>query len=266
MKFTKVKTYIYVIAFFLSTLVSLAAAQPGHKEKLGIWTQEWPPYVIKNDPVHGLTGEILMKALDAVGLEAHFFFEPWIRCETMVRSGFGFAAFPYSVTPERQQFALFSKPLITSSTVFFYMQDKLGYFDYKGPDSLKPYRIGGTKGYFYESMFKQAGLFVDYAVKLESAFKKLHLSQVDLVPENEIVGWRVIEQLFPNHANSFRASRTPLKSDFLCLMVSKKYPGSENLLKQINAGLYKIIKDGAYGAILEKYNFSKSGFPLDTSP
>jgi polar amino acid transport system substrate-binding protein len=76
---------------------------------------------------------------------------------------------------------------------------------------------------------------------------------VDLVPENEFVGWEIIQRLFPDEMYKFGTTTDALNQDSLHLMVSKAYPQSDVLLKEFNKGLAEIMRQGVYRKLLKKY-------------
>ena len=81
----------------------------------------------------------------------------------------------------------------------------------------------------------------------------MNLGWGDLVPEDELVGWALIQKLFPGEKYRFRSSRA-YSIDNLHIMVSKKYPGSDVLLKLFNTGLATIKQNGLYLQLQEKYH------------
>ncbi len=130
--------------------------------------------------------------------------------------------------------------------------------DFSDLDDLKSFLIGGVRGYYYEAMFKKAGLAVDYSENEDDSFKKLFYGRVDIVPVNELVGWKIINKLFPDKTDIFSTAGTALDEKELHLMVSKKYPGAATLLERFNKGLETIKTTGVYKKIIEKYNISQT--------
>jgi len=168
------------------------------------------------------------------------------------------AAFPYSKTEIRTEFALFSKPIAKSRTVFFYNQNQMEKFDFSELNNLKNFLIGGVRGYYYEARLLKAGLHIDYSENEDDAFKKLFFGKVDIVPVNELVGWQIINRLFPEKKDIFSTSKTALDENNLNLMVSKAYPDSATFLEHFNRGLKTIKATGAYKEIIEKYGLPQT--------
>ncbi len=243
--------------FLLIVFLAFASVPRAMAENVIILTGEWAPYVSESLPQYGYTAEIVTHALLASDIEPVYKFMPWKRCAKMVESGEAFAAFPYAVTEERKKYSYFSEPIAQSRNVFFYLKSKLGSFDYNHLDELKSKTIGGVAGYFYKKIFQEAGLKMDYASGEESAFKKLYMGRVDLVPASELVGWQLINKLYPGESHKFGSTATAFKANDLHLMVSKSFPEATALLQRFNDGLQVIKDKGIDKQLRGKYNFSQ---------
>jgi len=215
-----------------------------------VMTGEWKPYVSNELPHNGFFAEIVSQVFKTSGLEATFHFAPWPRCEANIKHGKAFAAFPYTINKTRKVFAWFSEPIALSRSVFFYNREKLSDFDYTNMEDLKPYLIGGIRGYFYEETFSKAQLSIDYSENESDAFKKLFFGKVDIVPVNELVGWGIIKQLYKNQTDLFSTSKSAMSDTELTLMVSKTFPGARDLMQTFNKGLQIIKNNGTYNEIL----------------
>ncbi len=245
------RTYFFVVIFCLVFSIS------AHAERVEIVTGEWAPYVSKNMDNNGFTAEIVSHAALAADIEPAFSFMPWKRCAHSVEQGEVLAAFPYAITAEREEYAMFSEPITQTRTVFFYLKSNLASLDYEKLEDLQQYSIGGVSGNFYEKSFKEAGLNVDYTTDEESAFKKLYMARVQLVPASELVGWEMIKKLYPGEEQKFGSTAKAFSANKLHLMVSKKFPGAKELMERFNQGLADIKEKGIYKKILAKYNVSE---------
>ena len=243
MKFIIIGTLVYL----------LIAAAPVFGLKLKIMTGEWFPYVSKNMVGHGFAAEVVSYAFLLGGIETEFEFAPWERCEALVKSGEAFATFPHKQTKEREKFAFFSDPIAASKSVIFFQKKQFGKFDFKNIKDLKKYKIGGVKGYYYVPLFEKAGIPVDYASDVIISFKKLYLGLIDLVPENEFVGWGIIQKFFPEAMHKFGATKRAFSEHLLRLMVSRRYPESTAQMIKFNQGLKRLQEQGIYTELLKKY-------------
>jgi polar amino acid transport system substrate-binding protein len=243
----QILTVVVLVLFLLP-----AAAAPGQGEELVAATGEWAPYVSQHLENRGFITQILSDAFSAMGVEVRFVFYPWRRCYESVVSHRVWAAFPYSRTEERAEQVNFSDVVSYSVTKFF-VYGPPDIEVYTGPASLKSYRIGGVIGYFYEEDFRRQGLTVDYASRESSAIEMLMKGRTDLLPLNELVGWRIIRNRFPQRMDRFRVLEPPYSKDPLHLIVSKTYPGGDELLERFNRALQIVKNNYIYDGILERY-------------
>lgn len=237
----------------LCLFTALVTIPVADAQNVKLLTGEWAPYVSPGMDNYGFTAEVITYAFLAVGIETELEFTSWENCETMITKGQYFASFPHKRTIDRQGFAYFSDPIAWSKGIFFYMKERMKDIEFDTVKELKKYRIGGVKGHYYVPMFIRAGLDVDYSSNSESSFRKLYLDRVDIVLENEFVGWLILQRLFPDEMWRFGSSRKAFNEDTLHLMVSKKYRDSMALMKKFNQGLKIIFENGIYRNLLKKY-------------
>lgn len=238
--------------FFLFVWMILLISAHARADNITLVTGEWTPYTSQNLEGNGFITEIISEVFKEMGGRAEYKFYPWRRCYHLVKKGRVWGGFPYSYTEDRAKEVMFSDDVGESKTVFFYYKKKKEYA-YETLDSLKPFKIGGIVGYFYEEAFKKAGLQVDYAPDELSAISKLAAGRMELLPLNELVGWYFIRKSFSDKMGDFGKLEKAYSTDQLKVIVSKEYPGSSELLEQFNKTL-KIVKSGdRYEAILKKY-------------
>ena len=246
----------------VSTVESIPTAAPtlppSTENEVVLTTGDWPPYVLETGPDKGPMADIVIAAFKEAGVTAKIVFYPWKRTEDEVRQGNAFAAFPYSLTPERQKEFDFSDPLYTVKAKFFfnkkYHPDGMPFEDLA---DLKNYKIGGLLGSWYESAFKEAGLQIEFVSSPDQNVEKLARGRIDLMIEEENSVWQLIRNLYPDEVDQFATLEKPLEQpgviNDLSLMVSRSYPNSAKLLEQFNVGLAAIRANGTYTQILEKY-------------
>ena len=225
-------------------------------ESLKLVTGEWSPYTSESLQGYGFITEIITGTFQEMGLAPEYEFHKWKRCYSLVIRGDVWAAFPYSFTEERAKEVLFSDTIGKSLTRFFYYK-KAKEYKYETLEDLKAYEIGGVKGYFYEDAFQQAGLNVSYTSDELSSLKRLAAGRVELIPLNELVGWDLIKKNFPDQAADFGVLEKPYDTSELRLIVSKAYPGSEELLNRFNTSLKKMKNTDNYRNILKKYGLGQ---------
>lgn len=224
-------------------------------EKIVLATGEWIPYTGKAMENKGFVSEIVTQVLKSMNMETEIRFYPWRRCYQNVLMDQVWAAYPYSFTEERANEVAFSDDISFSTTKFFYCvrPDKKTTFNYNELTDLRQYKLGGVIGYYYEEQFKQAKLNVDYVAKEKMALEKLFLGRTQLLPLNEMVGWELIKNMFPDNVDMFGSLNKPLDRKSLKLIVNKKNEKSMALLKTFNTHLSTFMKSKQYQSIIDKF-------------
>ncbi len=223
--------------------------------ELPLATGEWPPYTSKKIEGYGFCTEIITAIVHEMGMKPKYYFYPWKRAEYAIREGRVFGAFPYAVTEERKKEFNYSNLIMENHMVFFYnkkyLKQKPVWLTLK---DLKPYRIGGGIGYSYVSKLTKAGLKVQYVTLGEQNVEKLYLNRIDLTVFDLIVGWNLIRQLYPHEVEVFGTLDKPFETGNSHLMISKKYPNSEQLHIRFNRALKRIKEKRIYHSIFEKHD------------
>ncbi len=233
------KKVAIIMGLLLLSFVSFTYAK-----NVPLTTGEWVPFTSASLDNYGAFTEIVSTVFKEMEMKPEYRFYPWSRCYDSVLKGRAWAAFPYSYTEKRAKEVLYSDAMYCSKTVFIYYEKNKGEKQYKFNKlkDLKKYKIGGVSGYFYESIFKDANVKVDYASKEISCLEKLKLGRIDLCPVNELVGWHLIKTHFPQDVDNFKILAKPLSVDPLHLIVSKSYPNSKELLESFNTVLKRCVE------------------------
>ncbi|XPV76088.1 MAG: substrate-binding periplasmic protein [Desulfovibrio sp.] len=234
-------------------LCGVLLAVPARAENITLLTGEWLPYTSKDAPFYGITSQIVTEAYKTVGIDLELEFFPWKRCRYMVESGEALGTFPWYMTVERAEFALFSVPVTPSTEVFFYLKKNIATPPViKNIDDLKEYRIGGLNSSWLKEVLDARGVRGEYSDGHESLFMKFFAERFDLLQHNEIVGWRLISKLYPDRVEEIGATPNPFSPGDLRVMFSKKYPRSIHYLHKLNQGLGNIKASGLYDKLLDK--------------
>lgn len=222
-------------------------------------TGEWEPFTSSSLPNMGCATELVAAACQAGGLEPSFHFYPWLRTEFQVESGSAFAAFPYAMNEDRKVRFDFSEPLFFTTPRFIFYNKLRSFAHLKATTlmDLKPYRVAILAGSHTEEALKQAGVTVHTAPGLENIVRMLQAGRVDFILEVETVAFDAIQKTFPAEADHFESlSDTFWPRVGAYLMVSRKYPNAQALLKKFNMGLQEIQKNGVYKLITTKYRMT----------
>ena len=252
--------YVIVLTGALSFLFTTL---DGLCEDVYLTTSEYLPYTTEYTENHGYCTQIVNTVVKNMGITPVFKFYPWKRGQLNVKSGKVWATFPYSKNPEREQEYWFSRqPLFVGKVRFFYNRDYLAQgVTWQTLKDLKPYRIGGVRGYWYENDFGKAGLVVEYTNHTGQSLKKLKTGRIQLFPLNEQVGWYLIDQSYPEYKNRFGVLEKIFELSPSYLMVSKSYPDAGRLLKQFDDAFEELKKSGGYQDILERNGISCLDLP-----
>ncbi|UTH73537.1 ABC transporter substrate-binding protein [Chromobacterium sp. IIBBL 290-4] len=209
---------------------------------------EWSPYLSVNLPHWGYASDIVTEAFRLAGARVTYRFYPWARAEAMVRNGDIAGSVVWSTTPERQQFALFSDPVVSDEEVVFHLAtrrmkaDKVE--DFYGLTMATP--NGSRLGVWQQAI--ESGRIHNYMTKdLETGMHQLLIGRIDFFPLIRAVGMAELRQHFPpkQQAAITASPRVFSKIDYR-LMISRKYPGAEALLARFNQGLAKLRASGEY--------------------
>lgn len=249
-----------ILAVLLTMLV--ATSTNSHADtgpaRLPLVTGEWPPYTSQELPGQGVFTEIVSVALTQAGFAPSYTFFPWKRGALEVKQGGAFAVFPYIKIAEREKDFYFSDPIMPTTGRFFYLKNRFPEsIDYRDLNDLRPYRIGGVLGYWYSNTFAAADLNVEYVPSDRQSIQKLYLKRIDLAACEELVGWALIDELFPDRRADFAVLDKPLNRDSLRLMVSKTYPHAWNILQKFNQALARQRENGTIDAILRKHDMTR---------
>lgn len=250
-----------VFRYFLPLVALLFSAGPTFaQQSLVIATNTYPPYVGKD-----IENSFLPALFAEIGREMGVTFElrimPWKRCEQSVADLDAWGAIPYARNSTREKTFLFSDPLYVADSHFFAYHDPdtdIGQarpLSYEQLRDLRYWRIGGINGYYYQPLFEEAGLNVEYTHSEKQNFQRLKLGRIDLVAAATTVGWHMISELFPPEiaANFYTLPKPLVKDAPLYLMTSKNYPDNQSLLARFNLALNTVKTNGTLAYLVERH-------------
>ena len=235
------------------------SANDAAPQTLIIVTSELPPYT-SAEPQDSFLSALLQEVGKEMGVNFEFRFMPWARCEQAVDSLQAWATLPYVPTPEREKKFLFSTPLYAKRTMLFHYSEEPLTLPKTFTDlsELSQYKVGGVRGYYYESVFSEAGVRLSLASSDEQGFRMLRAGRVDLMPALEVVGWNIIHNMFPlEEQANFHVMETPLNVGYNYLMTSRRYPQAEQLLERFNHALHVLELNGVYRKLAIRHGIVK---------
>ena len=247
----KALTYFSVICLVFICITSNLCA-----EKIEISTINYPP-LFQSEAYpgggHGISCDITVAAFKEVGVEVEYKFIPLARCV-------------YSIVKKQNPANLgtinwFQKEnkldlvqgvnLFTAKILFFYKKKKYPQgTTYDDLSDMKKYKIGNIRGSATTPLVEKAGLNIDWANDLEQNIKKLNGNRFDFAIAVDSAGWAMIETLFPDKLDEFGTIDKPILTLPISLIFHKD---QSELLTQYKTGLEKIVKNGNFIKIMEKY-------------
>jgi polar amino acid transport system substrate-binding protein len=109
-----------------------------------------------------------------------------------------------------------------------------------------------AKGYWYLEEFKKIGLNADVSNTDEDNIRKLYFGRIDFFIIDEVAGWEIIKKLYPESIKKFSVIDREESISGLYLMLNKKNPKSEKVIKIFNEGLKKLKESGEYEVIIKR--------------
>lgn len=250
------KHLVLILTLILSTGVCFA-----ENMRIDIATGEWPPFSSEKLPEYGRATALVTTICKAAGIQPAYKFFPWKRAEQKVARGEIFAAFPYAISEERREIYDFSEPLFYGINVFMYYSrnPRTESFDtYSNPEDFRGYRIGGISGSFLSATFENAGLDFEPTTSIDQSIHKLVAGRLDFCIDDRLVLYDAIRRLYPNDIKQFKFLAKPFgKKTPTGLLVSRAYPGAQELLEKFNMGLTIIKQNGEYDRIIKKYHMTR---------
>lgn len=227
---------VFAILLALVTLWALTGAGRARANEYAFVTGEYAPYTSAAMENYGHVTQLVLAAAKRMDVWPILRFAPWPRCYHDVKRGAALATFPYAKTPKREQEVLFSDPVVAADYVFFYRVDRGETPVFEDLEDLRGLGVSAMRGFFYQDLFKEAGLKVALSDHTADALKKVHMGMLDLYPEDRAVGWRLIRKHYPEKAHLYAATR-PFANQPLHLVFSKAYPKAQALCDAFNRAL-----------------------------
>lgn len=235
--------------YFLCLLLPLLTANIALANTVKLANGEWAPYQSKSLKNGGFMTQLVKEAFEAEGYQVEFTYMPWKRGFEEAKLGNYDGSLIWSKNPDREQFFIYSDPVITLSTGLF--QQKSNPVSWSTKDDLKKYKIGGVTGYAYgiEDMEKAGQLEIQRIASAENNYKKLSAGRLDIVLEDMDVGMETITSL--KLTDKIEPNEKSLSARDYFVIISKQSPRSKELVDAFNRGLAKLKSEGKLKAYRE---------------
>ncbi len=224
---------------------------------------EWSPFCSEDMESNGMLCEIVTAAYSEVGIETEFLWMTWIGAIENSKFSSKYAgSFGWYKEPYKQEYFFYSdQGLYKNMHAFFHRKD----FDFKWNDvnDLKGLTIGHTRGYSYLKVMREAlkneGISIEIAEDDSTNLKKLYGKRIDLFDCDVLVADKLLGSCFSKDDRKKIVYNPKLiTNEYVYLLISKKFPDAEYLIAKFNEGYRKIIENGEYQKIVDKYRIQES--------
>ena len=209
-----------------------------------------PPMLnAENDRPEGIVvdifDEISRRTADEITLELL----DWGVAQARVRNGDGAGLVQLNKNPAREEYLLFSEPLLTSEFVIFHRRTDV---HYQNLEALAGLTVGVEGGGFPKSLIKdRPEINRRILASWEEGFRLLNMGEIDAVIVDRWVGEYVLAQ---SGITGIVHSVVPLATLVSHIAVTKDRP---ELLRQIDGALNAMRADGTFGRILAQWRNSE---------
>ncbi len=210
---------------------------------------DYPPFSVITEEglVDGFSVELLRASLDRVGLGVNYYVGPWSEIKTDLAEGRIQVLPLVGRTPEREEIYDFTVPYISIYGSIFVRRENTdisNLADLWGKEVLVMKDDNAEEFVRREKISDKIVTTNSY----EEAFKLLAEGEYDAIITQEIIGKQLIEKL--NLKNVLAIARIDsFKQDFTFAVQE----GDTTLLAKLNDGLSKIISDGTFDKIYNKW-------------
>lgn len=216
----------------------------------------WPPYTYElAGEVAGYDVDVLERILTPAGVSFTVEMQPWARCTGLTETGAYHIALSASYSAERAQTYLLTAPYYTVQPSYIFDRNRYpNGLDVSEPADLVGYRLCGLRGYNYtgfgvanENVDQGTNTFVQVVNKTLAGRCDAFLARYEI-----LAGFSALGQ---NHLREgLTAEPIPgVEADQFHMMISRQYPGAEELVQLLNRGFEALAADGTLESLLQGY-------------
>lgn len=247
-------TLVFLYIIFNAPLPVLADEQI-----IEFGSSETPPFWSAHMPDDGMGGEVLHAISQEIGVKSVIKFFPLKRALIYLTSN---CVGTPELFPGKDFYAII--PIAVCRLAFFYYKPHYEKeITYRGLDDIRGYTLGVMRGALDDvSFFEKNGINVVQLNSEESMIKMLKNGRIDLCGVIKLSGIYTINKLFPDDAENFSNFEIKGTVTPVAVMIDKHLPGGKELGEKYVNGLKRIIENGKYVEILEKY-YGRGEIPQD---
>lgn len=252
------KHLIPIIGAVCTTLVlcfgtSAVFCQENEKIKLGAF--DYPPFYVKEtNKIQGIGVDLGNELFKRLHLETEQAMYPLKRALIYMEKGFVDGTMILVKTSEREQYILYSDPIVPANGYIWSAADREGGpIHFERLEDLRPYKIGATIGYSYGPSMDEflKSTVTDSAPEEYYSFKKLMAHRVDIVPATAIITKSMIKR-HPEFHGKFVQSKQSFHESSYYMGVSRKSRLAQ-MMPLINKTIADMKAEGVINGIIEKY-------------
>ena len=250
--------FLCMLFFFVQSAYADALKVPQQSLKtIRLASGEWRPFLSKDLPHYGYASHIVSESFALVGLSVEYEFLPWKRASQVVKKGVLHGSVVWSYREDREQWALYSKPIIVETVVLFH-STRIPVIEWGKIGDLRGMKVNvalGSSAPTFEVAAEDGILSLLEIGDIESNFKMLLRGRADIFPLIKNVGdYYLRTQFSEEERQKITSSPTIFAPQAYHLILSKEVPGNVELLQQFNKGLKKLKESGRYQELEEQFN------------
>lgn len=247
----------YILGVFIASFCISAIAQ--NIAAIRIANGEWEPFYSEKLPGHGRDSVIVSESFQNQGITVKYEFYPWERSFMLSEKGRVDGTIGWPKTPVSEITHFFSaQPINTVDWVFFYRKESK--FDWNTIEDLAPLTVGITDNdwaYYGNDGVSQAikneklNMLISFSDNV--SFKKLAKGKIDvLVAQKEVGYYRLYRALEKSEADNIVHHPKVFNQMKLYLLLSKKKPKNQALMRQFDAGFALLKSSGQYKKLMSQ--------------
>ena len=211
-------------------------------------------YENREGKIVGIDVDIVREVMRRNDLEVVIKLLPWKRVIAMLKNGDAHGGFPFFITPERQEYLLYTETPVHRVNMMVYVRPG-NEFEFKEISDLHGRVVGINRGYSISSEFDSS--VKDGKIRLREINEADQLVKMLLIGRFDVIVAKQSEvQAFLYKANlelSSLGSLTEGKGSFFVLSKTSSLQKKEDLLKRINHTMSEMKADGTIEKITKSY-------------
>ena len=216
---------------------------------------EWVPYLSESLPDNGPVARVVTEAFALEGITVKYLFRPWNRAYAEAAQDLAHGTLVWSMSgkpTDRTRRFHQSAVLFYGQSVFFHRKNFP--FQWRGEQSLKGLRMGGTAGYEY--FFDRSPLLnIDKSASTDAQnFHKLLAGRFDVFPLNLDVGLSIMKtDLTPQEASVLTWDPRPYNIAHYHILFNRKNPANTRHVALFDRGLKRLRESGRYDQVMRGF-------------